>query len=150
MYEDSDVIGIGCWAALPDAMKIIAWSCQGLVYPWTVRSLNELIWLHNPALVFLSETKCKKHKCDIVKQRFNMFGVNVDSKGKERGLILLWLKDVNVILHSFLESHINAGIANADGILGWRFTGIYGHPKANQRGDTWRLLRTLRGASIHL
>ncbi|KAL0358211.1 UNVERIFIED_CONTAM: hypothetical protein Scaly_1506800 [Sesamum calycinum] len=111
---------LGCWAALPDAMKIIAWSCQGLVYPWTVRSLNELIWLYNPALVFLSETKCKKRKCDIVKQRFNMFGVNVDSKGKERG------------------------IANADGILGWRFTGIYGHPKATQRGDTLEIVTRSR------
>ncbi|KAL0411165.1 UNVERIFIED_CONTAM: hypothetical protein Slati_3706200 [Sesamum latifolium] len=138
----------GCNAALPVAMKLIAWNCQGLGSPWTVRSLAELVRFHNPALVFLSETKCKKRKCDILKERFNMFGVHVDSKGKSGGLILLWRKDMNVILHSFSDAHIDVGVASEDGSGGWRFTGIYGHPEASHRALTWNLFWRLSSASL--
>ncbi|KAK4389704.1 hypothetical protein Sango_2307400 [Sesamum angolense] len=72
-------------------MKLIVWNCQGLGFPWTVQVLNKLIRLHNPALVFLSETKCKKRKYEILKEKLNLFGVNIDSQGKGGG-------DLNEIL----------------------------------------------------
>ncbi|KAK4395686.1 hypothetical protein Sango_1722900 [Sesamum angolense] len=53
---------------------------------------------------------------------------------------------------SRLSSKGNEGADRRGSVVrkrGWRFTGIYGNPKATQRGDTWRLLRTLRGASVH-
>ncbi|KAL0433823.1 UNVERIFIED_CONTAM: hypothetical protein Slati_2716600 [Sesamum latifolium] len=145
MDEDSDIISA---EAAPAGRHEVAWNCQGLGSPWTIRSLAELIRLHNPVLIFLSETKCKKRKCDILKERFNMFRVNVDSKGKSGGLILLWRKDMNVILHSFSDAHIDVGVASEDGSGGWRFIEIYGHPEATHRGNTWHLLRTLSSASL--
>ncbi|KAL0345399.1 UNVERIFIED_CONTAM: putative mitochondrial protein [Sesamum radiatum] len=134
-------------ASPPVIMKILAWNCQGLGSSWTVRVLNELIRLHNPGLVFLSETKCKRRKCEILKEKHNLFGINVDSNGKGGGLMLLWRKDVNLIVHSFSSSHIDAGISSEAGTNGWRFTGVYGQPEVARRDDTWRLLRHLSSLS---
>ncbi|KAK4384031.1 hypothetical protein Sango_3098700, partial [Sesamum angolense] len=50
-------------------MKLLVWNYQGLGSLWIVRVLNKLIRLYNPALVFLSETKCKKQKCKQLKER---------------------------------------------------------------------------------
>ncbi|KAL0399794.1 UNVERIFIED_CONTAM: hypothetical protein Sradi_2322700 [Sesamum radiatum] len=100
-------------------MKILVWNCQGLGSLWTVHALDELIRLHDPALVFLSETKCKKRKCDNLKERYNLFGINVDSCGKGGGLMMLWRKDISV--HSFSSSHIDAGVFNEKGFEGWHF-----------------------------
>ncbi|KAL0345896.1 UNVERIFIED_CONTAM: hypothetical protein Sradi_4420900 [Sesamum radiatum] len=107
-------------------MKLLVWNCQGLRSPWRVRALNELIRLHNLSLVFLSETKCRKRKCEILKERYNMFGLNLDSQGKCGGLMLLWRKDINLVVHSLSQSHIDACVSNLEGVNGWRFTGIYG------------------------
>ncbi|KAL0434005.1 UNVERIFIED_CONTAM: hypothetical protein Slati_2734800 [Sesamum latifolium] len=48
----------------PGAMKIFNWNCQGVGSPWTVCKLKEIIRLHRPGLVFISETKCKAKRCD--------------------------------------------------------------------------------------
>ncbi|KAL0444607.1 UNVERIFIED_CONTAM: hypothetical protein Slati_2183400 [Sesamum latifolium] len=104
------------------------WNCQGLGSPWTVRVLSKLIRIHNPVLVFLSETKSRKRKCDILKERHNLFSISVDSKGKGGGLMLLWQKEVNLTMHSFSSSRIDAVVCVQDGTNGWRFTGIYRQP----------------------
>ncbi|KAL0405499.1 UNVERIFIED_CONTAM: putative mitochondrial protein [Sesamum latifolium] len=109
-------IGGGCSAA-PLSMKLLVWNCQGLGSHWTVRVLSELIRFHNPALVFLSETKCKKRKYELLKEKHNIFGVSVDSRSK--------------------------GVFDGKGMDGWRFTGIYGQPDAARHEETWRLLRKL-------
>ncbi|KAL0405316.1 UNVERIFIED_CONTAM: hypothetical protein Slati_3845500 [Sesamum latifolium] len=94
--------------------------------PWTVRVLRDHIRLHNPALVFLSQTKCKRRKCENLKEKFNLFGINVDSYGKAGGLMLLWRKDINLVVKSYSYSHIDAVLSKEDGTEGWRFTGVYG------------------------
>ncbi|KAL0457799.1 UNVERIFIED_CONTAM: hypothetical protein Slati_0407100 [Sesamum latifolium] len=71
----------------------------------------------------------------------------MDSQGKGGGLMLLWRKDINLVVHSFSHSHIDAGISNEEGTNGWRFTGLYGHPKAAKRTETWSLLWKLRDFS---
>jgi hypothetical protein len=39
--------------------------------------------------------------------------------------------------------HIDTEITEPDGFV-WRFTGIYGEPKTEDREKTWKLLRTLK------
>ncbi|KAL0386045.1 UNVERIFIED_CONTAM: hypothetical protein Sradi_2998800 [Sesamum radiatum] len=89
-------------------MKILAWNCQGLGAPWTVRKLCELVRLHDPGLVLLSETKSNGRRGEMVKERLNYYGVGVRSKGNSRGLLLLWRKDVDVWIQSYSDHHINA------------------------------------------
>ncbi|KAL0458596.1 UNVERIFIED_CONTAM: hypothetical protein Slati_0486800 [Sesamum latifolium] len=122
----------------------------GLGPLWIVRMLAELVRRHNPALVFLLETKCKKRKCAILKEKFNLFGINVDSRGKADSLMLLWRKDINLVVHSFSTSHIDATVSTDEGTDGWRFTGIYGQPDATKRSKTWKLLRSLSIGSFRL
>ncbi|KAL0391781.1 UNVERIFIED_CONTAM: hypothetical protein Sradi_2400900 [Sesamum radiatum] len=62
--------------------------------------------------------------------------------------MLLWRKDVNVIVHSYSVSHIDAVIAKEDGTEGWRFIGVYGNPEAARRIKTWTLLRSLCRSSL--
>ncbi|KAL0367582.1 UNVERIFIED_CONTAM: hypothetical protein Sradi_3648300 [Sesamum radiatum] len=61
-----------------------------------------------------------------------------------RDLILLWRKDVNVIMHSYSISHIDSVVSKDDGMEGWRFTEVYGHLEATRRTKTWQLLWSLR------
>ncbi|KAL0457840.1 UNVERIFIED_CONTAM: hypothetical protein Slati_0411200 [Sesamum latifolium] len=79
-------------AAPPRAMSLLVWNCQGLGNPWTVRGLQELIRVHNPLLVFLTETKCSASQIEVLKRRLDLFGVGVSSVGKSGGLALLWQK----------------------------------------------------------
>ncbi|KAL2237856.1 UNVERIFIED_CONTAM: hypothetical protein Sindi_0977300 [Sesamum indicum] len=109
--EDLDTVLCGGYlAASPEAMKIIAWNCQGLGCPWIVRALRELVKLHN-RLYFISETKSNARRYDLIKQQLNYFAVGVDSTGRGGGL-LLWRKDVDFWVQSFSDHHIVTTIAS--------------------------------------
>ncbi|KAL0414029.1 UNVERIFIED_CONTAM: hypothetical protein Sradi_1604600 [Sesamum radiatum] len=110
-------------------MKILSWNCQGLGSPWTVRNLVELVKLHNPGLVFLSETKSKGRRHDRVKERLNYYGVGVESQGKSGGLLMLWRKDVDVWIQTYSPHHMDALVKADKDTERWRITGIYGHPE---------------------
>ncbi|KAL0407808.1 UNVERIFIED_CONTAM: hypothetical protein Sradi_1715200 [Sesamum radiatum] len=101
-------------AAPPGSMKLLSWNCQGLGSPWTIRTLKELIQLHKPGLVFLSETKYKARRCARVKELVNYYGVGMDSVVK-----------------------------SVDCKDRWRFTGFYGYPEVHNRKLGWGLLRQL-------
>ena len=64
-------IGIGCGAAMPRAMSVVCWNCQGLGNPYIVKALQKLVLEEDPTFVFLMETKVvvsemtrTKHKLD--------------------------------------------------------------------------------------
>ncbi|KAL0417103.1 UNVERIFIED_CONTAM: hypothetical protein Slati_3542200, partial [Sesamum latifolium] len=116
---------------------------QGLRAPWTVRKLQELVRLHNPCLVFLSETKCSSRRGEMLKEKMNYFGLVVPSRGRSEGLFLLWRKDVEVWIQSFSNHHIDATVREDERSAWCQFTGFYGHPDAAQCRSTWSLLRIL-------
>ncbi|KAL0461894.1 UNVERIFIED_CONTAM: hypothetical protein Slati_0077000 [Sesamum latifolium] len=62
--------------------------------------------------------------------------------------MLLWRKEVNVVVQSFSDSHIDAIVSDETGTNGWRFTRVYGQPEAAWREETWRLLWTLSRVSL--
>ncbi|KAL0405661.1 UNVERIFIED_CONTAM: putative mitochondrial protein [Sesamum latifolium] len=120
---------------------------SGTGAPWTVRSLMELIKVHSPGLVFLSETKCKSRRVEQLKEYLNYNGIGVDSCGKGGGLLLLWRKDIDVWIQSFSAHHIDTTVKINEFPDTWRFTGFYGHPDASKWKTTWNLLRQLRQLS---
>ncbi|KAL0458765.1 UNVERIFIED_CONTAM: hypothetical protein Slati_0503700 [Sesamum latifolium] len=61
--------------------------------------------------------------------------------------MLLWRKDISLVVHSFSTSHIDATVSTEEGTYGWRFTGIYGQPDAAKRSESWKLLRSLSKSS---
>ncbi|KAL0378750.1 UNVERIFIED_CONTAM: hypothetical protein Sradi_3180500 [Sesamum radiatum] len=121
---------------------------RGVAVQRAVRCLKELIELHRPGLVFLSETKCKARRSERLKTTVNYNGLGVDSTGKGGGLLLLWRKDVDVWLQSFSAHHIDATVKSASCPDRWRFTGFYGYPEVGNRILGWSLLRRLAHQSV--
>ncbi|KAL0433422.1 UNVERIFIED_CONTAM: hypothetical protein Slati_2676500 [Sesamum latifolium] len=139
-----EVVELQCWKVM---LLLFTMLRDGLGPPWTVRKLKELIQLHKPGLVFLSETKCKTKRCARIKKPVNYNGIGVDSIGKGGGLFLLWRKDVEVWLQSFSAHHIDATVKSEECKERWRFTGFYGYPEVCNRRIGWDLLRRLAGHS---
>ncbi|KAL0378315.1 UNVERIFIED_CONTAM: hypothetical protein Sradi_3137000 [Sesamum radiatum] len=108
-----------------------------------VRKLLELVKLHRPGLVFLSETKCRVRRGDGIKNKMNYHRVGVNSIGKGGGLYLFWRKDIDVWLQSFSVNHIDITIQSEECPEHWRFTGFYGNPDTARRKVSWALLRKL-------
>ncbi|WVZ57425.1 hypothetical protein U9M48_007811 [Paspalum notatum var. saurae] len=65
-----------------------------------------------------------------------------DCKGCSGGLALFWKKGVQVSIISLSKYHIDALVWEENGVE-WRLTGVYGEPKMEEKGKTWRLLRLL-------
>ncbi|GAA0185459.1 hypothetical protein LIER_32747 [Lithospermum erythrorhizon] len=64
-----------------------------------------------PRLVFLIETKLWTNEWDVVKKKLKMpNGLLVNARGRKGGLALLWLRDVQVDIKSFLTNHVEACI----------------------------------------
>ncbi|KAL0445490.1 UNVERIFIED_CONTAM: hypothetical protein Slati_1676900 [Sesamum latifolium] len=72
-----------------------------------------------------------------------MHGFTVDAKGRSGGLALMWVKNLEVTLQSFSAHHIDVSVEPISGGPLWRFTGFYGVPDANNRIESWNLLRLL-------
>lgn len=70
----------------------------------------------------------------------NAFGVA--SRGRAGGLCLYWKEEIDFTLISFSQNHI-CGDVRKDGSIVWRFVGIYGWPKEEEKQKTWDLLLQL-------
>lgn len=124
-------------------MNCLAWNCRGLGNPRTVQELARLVCAQDPSIVFLIETwqdegPLERLRCQL--QFENKFVAN--SRNKGGGLCLLWKKCVNIRVHSFSPSHIDAVVDEASENA-WRFTGFYGAPETHKREESWTLLRRL-------
>uniref|UniRef100_A0A2N9FN80 Protein kinase domain-containing protein n=1 Tax=Fagus sylvatica TaxID=28930 RepID=A0A2N9FN80_FAGSY len=127
----------------PRAMNCLAWNCRGLGNPRTVQELARLVRAQDLSVVFLIETwqdegPLERLRCQL--QFENKFVAN--SRNKGGGLCLLWKKCVNIRVHSFSPSHIDAVVDEASDNA-WRFTGFYGAPETHKREESWTLLRQL-------
>uniref|UniRef100_A0A803MV72 Zinc knuckle CX2CX4HX4C domain-containing protein n=1 Tax=Chenopodium quinoa TaxID=63459 RepID=A0A803MV72_CHEQI len=70
-------------------------------------------------------------------------------EGRKRsgGLALLWKDTVEVEIKSYSLHHIDSWV-KIPSMQGWRFTGVYGHPKAEKKKLTCEMLENLRGNPI--
>ncbi|KAL6134008.1 hypothetical protein ACLB2K_066241 [Fragaria x ananassa] len=135
-------------------MTILCWNCQGIGNPWTVKGLKRLVSLLHPKLNFLSETRCTVREIDGVRRQVgwkNAFSVSCrfekKSHGKRvsraRGICLLWTDDIRVSLKSYSENHIDVMVRGLEDDQEWRFTDVYGEPRAENRHQTWSLIKNL-------
>jgi hypothetical protein len=98
-------------------------------------------------LLFVMETKICKKRVEKLSSTFGFAGgFAVDSDGLSGGIGLFWSSAVVVDLKSFNNHHIDVVVTFADGSGSpWRFTGIYGEPRRENRHNTWTLMRRLHG-----
>ncbi|KAA3466257.1 reverse transcriptase [Gossypium australe] len=125
-------------------MKILCWNIRSLGNPRVMRTLQNVLKLYKPQLVFFMETKINKNKMESVKRRYSFInGIKVGAEGSKGGLCLVWKDEVDIILQSFSINFIDVMVKSEELQLEWRFTRFYGSPYANGRIDSWNELRRL-------
>ncbi|KAL6225515.1 hypothetical protein ACLB2K_004365 [Fragaria x ananassa] len=139
------------------AMNVLCWNCLGIGNPWTVNGLKRVISLNIPDIIFLCETRCLKQDVERLKLQVNYKNVfvvdcdnNRNSDGKVSragGICLLWKEGVEVSLSTFSKNHIDVMVGKAGARDKWRFSGVYGFSKVEERYKTWELLRRLGQSS---
>ncbi|PRQ45322.1 hypothetical protein RchiOBHm_Chr3g0488921 [Rosa chinensis] len=124
--------------------EMIAGEGQGIGNPWTVQGLKGLVPLNFPSVIFLSETHCRVTEMTCIRHQLGwssvfsvpcIFKKKKNGKGVSRsgGLSLLWTEEVELLLRTFLDNHNYVLIGKADDPNRWRFTGVYGYPKVEDR-----------------
>jgi exonuclease III len=122
-------------------MKLLSWNCRGLGNPQVVRNLSRVVKEKKPTLVILMETKVRRKKIDLIRQKLNFSSsFAVDCIGRSGGLAMIWNDELNLEIQNYSQYHINAVVQTS---TVWKITGFYGHPKADKRHLSWNLLKIL-------
>ena len=96
---------------------------------------------------FVCKTKLESVQIHEECKKFNFDKcIAVSRKGKSGGIAMMWNYDINVNILSYSRHYIDAEVQCGNGKK-WRYTGVYGHPEAQQKKHTWTLLRRLSGLS---
>ena len=96
-------------------MKMAVWNCRGAGGPLTIPQLKEVLHLHSPSIVFLSETKNHEKYMKQVQKRVkfeNSFIVS--SKGRAGGLALFWKEEVILLDVQGTDWYIEARVVDKD------------------------------------
>lgn len=89
-------------------MNLLSFNYRGLGNPFAVNSLRDLICTEAPSVVFLSKTKLSSIEFGKIRGRLGDFhSVALDCVVRDRGLDLMWRKDVVVELLSMYVHHID-------------------------------------------
>jgi exonuclease III len=124
-------------------MKILSWNCRGLKKATAIRALLDVISRRIPDVIFLLETHLDLFPAEMLRRQLKMdFKEVVCSDGRSGGLILFWKQTVTLTVRdrtkNFIDVIIGIGQENA-----WRFTGMYGEPRWENKHLTWERLREL-------
>ena len=71
-------------------MSFFSWNIWGLGNPHSVKVLSNLVWLKQPKIIFLMETKVDSNKIEHIRESLGFEGsCIIDSYGNKGGLIML-------------------------------------------------------------
>lgn len=98
----------------------------------------------SPDVIILSETKCKRERIEIIKNKINFdhsFVVNCICRSG--GLAFFWKKEVVAVLDFYSNHHISLSIFSSTMDKKWIVLGSYGQLVAAKRKESWDLLRLI-------
>lgn len=117
---------------------MICWNCQGVGSPLTLHQLKELARLHSPTLFFLSETKNRVPRLDLVKRSLKMdSAIVVDPTGSAGGLAIFWKGTSSVTLVKMCSWFIDVEIYDSVLNKSWRLVNVYFSPYDSERRAQW-------------
>lgn len=108
-----------------------------------------MLKLHNPHIVFITETKLSKEKMSSIKRKCGFLnGIEFEFEGSRGGLWLAWNANAKVNLKSYPPQHIVVEIEDEQVQLVWQLTEFYGSPFSHNKEASWNLLRHLGRAEV--
>lgn len=124
-------------------MKILSYNCRGLIGAPAVRALLKVLKRNDPDIVFLSETHLDEWPTECIRRKAKLdFKEVITTDSRSGGLLMMWKKEADVSLRfktkNFIDVYVGLGHANV-----WRFTGMYGEPRWQDKHQTWQCLRDL-------
>ena len=126
-------------------MKALVWNCRGVGSPLTIPQLREVVRLHSPVLVFLSETKKNKSYLNKVKQGIQFDNVFVvDPVSIAGGLAVIWKKELAVKKILFTSFTIELLIEDNEAKFDWWCIGTYASSDTRIRREQWKVLTRRR------
>ena len=124
-------------------MRILVWNCRGLGNAAAIRALMDVLRRPKPDVIFLSETHLDRYPAECLCRQMGMDFIIVQaSDGRKGGILLVWRKEINVHQIFACPSYIDVRIveeANKE----WRFTGMYGEFKWEEKYTTWDRIRSI-------
>ncbi|KAK2649208.1 hypothetical protein Ddye_016697 [Dipteronia dyeriana] len=129
----------------PDVMKIFSWNVRGLGTDRMFRVLQNHKHNYNPNEMFLMETMVGHARFEKLQVLLGYAGkIVVDSVGRSFGLCMFWSENVDVVLLSYSQGHVDVQVRIHQAKV-WCLTGFYGHLERSKRCHSWTLLRHLAG-----
>jgi exonuclease III len=137
-------------------MKILAWNCRGLGKPHAVRALQQLLKVHSPDMVFLSETKLcesdpnlKSKLCFNILPNYLLVNCGKQNGKRSGGLAMIWKSDVNLTILDHNERYIDCYINCPSNNISWYATGFYGFSTHNEKHKSCDIINNIRSTHQH-
>lgn len=102
----------------------------------------ENLWIHRSSMVALLETKMANH-ISIIEEYESMEMIEVPTKGKSRGLVILWNHATATINFTRRNQKIYAMIKIKPNHKNWLFSFIYASIEKTNRDILWRNIEAI-------
>lgn len=116
-------------------MNVIVWNCRGALKPSFQSHVQELVRIHNPAILVIMETRIGGDRARQITDRLpfeNAF--HTETIGYTNGLWMLWNSErVDITLVSSTKQEIHATVNVPNSHSNWLFFAIYASPRSAKR-----------------
>uniref|UniRef100_A0A803NST3 Reverse transcriptase domain-containing protein n=1 Tax=Cannabis sativa TaxID=3483 RepID=A0A803NST3_CANSA len=125
-------------------MKLVSWNARGIGSDRAFRNLSRLVYLCNPTLLFIMESRMAKNAVDNLKHKLHFdSGLEMPRLGRSGGLLLFWTNDVIVTLLSQSISHFDCYVSCSITNVSFHLTCFYGSPVDSLKSHTWNILNRI-------
>lgn len=111
----------------------------------SLNTARDLVQMHQPDVLLLTETKLSKERVQQVVDRFPFDGwAASETIGFRGGILLMWnTRKVNVHIMGSTEQEIHVVMQVCNSNSQWLFSGIYVSPRYKERKVLWANLETI-------
>lgn len=122
-------------------MKLLSWNVRRLGNPRAVRSLQHVLKVYNPQVVFFMDTKVDKIQMKKIRRNFGFLnGIGVPVNGSKGELCLTWKDSVSLSLKCYSGNHIDVEVEGETNGMHWRLISFYGSLYEKDKAGFWDLL----------